>query len=170
MNFRIYVYHANECNPMKCTAKKLEKFGLVSLKKRIKEIPPRSILLNPYAKEVLSPEDVRYLKRGIVAFDCSWNKVHKARFKLGRFIHRRLPFLVPANPTNFGHPRELSTAEALSASLYILGYKEVASELMSKFKWGITFLTMNEELLEEYSRSTKEEIEKIDMEMERIKS
>jgi len=163
---RLYVYHSNECNPKRCTARKLEKFHLVSIKLRPEEIPPRSILLNPYAKDVLSPEDEKYLYRGIVAFDCSWKRVNKGRFKLGRFVHRRLPFLVPANPTNFGHPRELSTAEALSAALYILGQKELARELMSKFKWGEVFIRMNEELLEEYSRSSREEIEKIDLEME----
>ncbi|MBC7114716.1 MAG: pre-rRNA-processing protein [Archaeoglobi archaeon] len=166
MTLRIYVYHAEECNPKKCTALKLEKFGLVRVKKRVEEIPPRTILLNPYAKELLAPEDAKYLKRGIAAFDCSWNRVNKGRFRLGSFIHRRLPFLVPANPTNFGHPRELSTAEALSAALYILGERELARELMRKFKWGEVFLEMNRELLEDYSMSSREEIEKIDYEME----
>jgi len=166
LSMRIYVYHASECNPRRCTALKLEKFGLVRIKRRVEELPARSILLNPYARDVLSPEDAKYLERGIVAFDCSWNRVNKGRFKLGKFIHRRLPFLVPANPTNFGHPRELSTAEALSAALYILGERELAEELMSKFKWGSVFLEMNRELLEDYGRSSRDDIEKIDLEME----
>jgi pre-rRNA-processing protein TSR3 len=68
-------------------------------------------------------------------------------------IGRRLPLLLAANPINYSRVGMLSTAEALSSSLYILGFKEMASLLMNKFKWGHTFLELNSDLLEDYANA-----------------
>jgi pre-rRNA-processing protein TSR3 len=56
-----------------------------------------------------------------------------------------------ANPVNYGRPYELTTAEALAAALYVLGEPEHARELLSKFKWGSTFLNLNAAPLNEYA-------------------
>ncbi len=73
-----------------------------------------------------------------------------------------LPFLVAANPTNYGKPCKLSTAEAIAATFYIVGLKDNAVEIMSQFKWGPHFLELNRELLEEYSSAkTSAEVVKI---------
>jgi pre-rRNA-processing protein TSR3 len=59
--------------------------------------------------------------------------------------------MLAANPTNFGKPQRLSSAEALAASLYIIGEREQAQMLMSKFKWGPVFLDINKDRLQEYA-------------------
>jgi pre-rRNA-processing protein TSR3 len=56
-----------------------------------------------------------------------------------------------ANPVNFGKPCMLSSVEALAASLYILGERERAAELLSKVNWGIRFLEVNREPLDLYA-------------------
>ena len=45
----------------------------------------------------------------------------------------------------------MSSAEALAASLYILGEKAHAAEVMGLFKWGPVFLDINRERLEAYA-------------------
>jgi Uncharacterized conserved protein len=73
-------------------------------------------------------------------------------FKTAKY-HRSLPYLVAANPTNYGRPCILSTAEAIAATFYIVGFKNIAVEIMSQFKWGPHFLKLNHELLEAYSHA-----------------
>jgi len=41
----------------------------------------------------------------------------------------------------------------LAAALYIAGFSEQAKELLSKFKWGSQFITLNKELLEGYAQA-----------------
>jgi pre-rRNA-processing protein TSR3 len=58
---------------------------------------------------------------------------------------------------NYGKPFLLSSAEAFSAALIILGQREQAEELMGKYKWGKTFLDLNREPLEEYEKANNSE-------------
>jgi len=68
-----------------------------------------------------------------------------------------LPPLFAGNPVNYSKLNKLTTAEALSGSLFILGFKEQALELLNKFKWGHTFYELNENLLNDYSNAENEE-------------
>ena len=52
---------------------------------------------------------------------------------------------------NFGKPMQLTTVEAFAGALMILGEKEHAERVLTKFTWGETFLELNEEPLERYS-------------------
>lgn len=147
---KLYVLVAEECDPEKCTANKLVRFGLVKPIRRIKEVPRGCIVLNPLADDCLSIKDREVAsQRGVLAVDCSWKSVQEFfnNVKI-RGLHRKLPKLIAVNPINFGNPYILSTVEALAASLYILGFKDQAEELLSIFKWGHHFLKVNEKLLE----------------------
>lgn len=72
-------------------------------------------------------------------------------------IHRRLPTVLAANPVNYGHAAKLTSAEALAAALYILGFKEEAERLLKPFKWGPVFIALNKQPLEEYCTAENEE-------------
>ena len=65
--------------------------------------------------------------------------------------HRSLPFLVAANPVNYGKPFRLTTAEALAGALTILGDRDRAAELLSKVGRNKTFLELNDEPLTRYA-------------------
>jgi pre-rRNA-processing protein TSR3 len=127
-------------------------------------LPVGGIILDPFAEKAMSPEDRETVdENGIIALDCSWKKINRSSvmFK-GRKNHRSLPFLVAANPTNYGKPCILSTAEAIAATFYIVGLKNNAIQIMSQFKWGPHFLELNRELLEAYSHAeTSVEVVKI---------
>ncbi len=143
----LVIYHANQCDPRKCSGKKLARFDLVRLTHHISQLRPY-IVLSPFSEKALSPEDKG--ARGLAALDCSWAHAEEvfARFKLQE---RALPFLVAANPVNWGKPFKLSTVEALAAGLVILGEKNQAELILSKFNWGHVFLELNREPLSEYA-------------------
>jgi pre-rRNA-processing protein TSR3 len=111
-------------------------------------------VLNPFSEVAFSPADRRRIEDfGLVALDCSWEHAEKVLRKHVRGTSRCLPILVAGNPVNFGKPTKLSTVEALAAALYVTDFKEEATELLSVFKWGHTFLELNCERLESYSKA-----------------
>ncbi len=162
----LIVFHAEDCDPKKCTARRLEKYGKVKIVYKTNELPRNTILLDPFADKALSREDLKVAERnGIVALDCSWKNIEKIENLRSGLLSRSLPYLVAANPTYYGHPTKLSTVEALSAALFILGKEDEAADLLEGFKWGDSFLELNEEPLEAYSRAqTSSEIVEIQKE------
>ncbi|RLM56858.1 DUF367 family protein [Halobellus sp. Atlit-31R] len=143
----MHVRYEGDDDPDKCTARKLARFDLVALH-RTDRATPYGVVLNPHAERALSPADAD--AGPLVALDCSWESAGEARFSLPG-EHRALPYLVAANPVNFGRPMQLTTVEALAAGLVIFGRREQAEQLLSKFTWGHTFLELNAEPLRRYA-------------------
>ncbi len=121
--------------------------------KTMKQIPRGAVVLNPVSEIAFSPADREAIEKvGIVGLDCSWKQAEDI-FASSRFgAQRALPYLLAANPINTYKPIKLSTAEALAAALYIAGYKTEAEDIMSVFKWGPSFITLNQELLDAYAK------------------
>jgi len=140
-------------DPKKCTAAKMVKFGLAQ---NIKKIGSKGLVLDPFAEKILLPKDASVI-HSIVGIDCSWNLANHAFSQKFNGIKRKLPPLLAGNPVNYSKLNKLTTAEALSGSLYILGFKEQSLELLNKFKWGHTFYELNQNLLNDYSQSTTED-------------
>ena len=92
------------------------------------------------------------MQHGIAAVDHSWKRSDDTSIKSGE-VGRCLPYLVAANPVNYGKPTRLSTAEALASALYILGFKKQAWGILSVFNWGHSFFELNYQALEAYART-----------------
>ncbi|HZH39271.1 MAG TPA: DUF367 family protein, partial [Bacillales bacterium] len=123
----------------------------------VRKIPYNSVVLDPFSDVALTQEDKQNMK-GICAIDCSW-KLAVDTIKIPKKLNvnnRRLPALLAGNPTNYAKLGVLSTSEAISAALYILGQKGHALEIMNKFKWGHTFIDLNYNVLEDYSNTTEQ--------------
>ena len=149
----VIVYDKNQCDPKKCTAKRMLKFGLAKEAKTLKNIPSGSIVLSPFAEKALSPADMKYAHNGLVVMDLTWTNIDEFP-RLSRTQDRALPYLLAANPINWGRPMELNSAEAVLASLVILGQKEQAESFMGRFNWAPEFMRLNEGLLEAYSEAS----------------
>lgn len=145
----LLVYMVGDDDPSKCSASKLIRFNML---KRVSRVPYRTILLDPYSSIPLLKSDSNDCS-SLTLVDCSWANAHRVFTRLKALKRRRLPLLLAANPINYARVAKLSSVEALAAACYILGCEHLAYELLSKFKWGCTFLTLNGELLDEYRRA-----------------
>nr|POF10915.1 ribosome biogenesis protein tsr3 like [Quercus suber] len=174
---QLAMWDFGQCDAKKCTGRKLSRFGL--LKESLwftfclyscfahanlhlsyvnwNELRVNNgfggIVLSPVGTQCVSREDHSLMKRkGLAVVDCSWARLSDVPFvKLRCAAPRLLPWLVAANPVNYGRPCQLSCVEALSAALIICGEEETANLLLGKFKWGHGFLSLNRKVLKAYS-------------------
>lgn len=147
----LHVRYEGDDDPDKCTARRLASFDHAELH-RSTRATPYGVVLNPFADRALSPADRAETDR-LVALDCSWETAEREAFDLNG-VHRSLPFLVAANPVNYGTPFQLNTVEAFAGALVILGEREHAASMLSNFRWGHTFLELNAEPLQRYAACT----------------
>jgi pre-rRNA-processing protein TSR3 len=154
---RLLVLDLEQDDPQKCTGKRMIRMGRAE-----RTLRPRGLSLNPTSLKIIEPEDTNRFSE-ITVIDSSWNKSDDMFFSKFRQHSRRLPLLLAGNPINYGKPYKLSSIEAAAAALFIMGEREQAIDLLSLVKWGHTFLELNLELLESYSKSQdlKEEERKI---------
>jgi pre-rRNA-processing protein TSR3 len=150
MKLQVLMFYQDD--PKKCTAAKMVKFGFAQ---SIKKISNKSLVLDPFSEHYLVPKD-KFSINTVVGIDCSWTLAEQAFSKKFNGIKRKLPPLLAGNPVNYAKFNKLTTAEALSATLFIIGFKQEALDLLDKFKWGHTFYELNKNLLEDYSKMDSE--------------
>ncbi|KAI9106003.1 hypothetical protein DFS34DRAFT_644806 [Phlyctochytrium arcticum] len=150
--FPLAMWDFDHCDPKRCSGRKLSRARIVkSLKVGTRF---NGLVLSPKGTQSVSPADRSIVEAGgLCVVDCSWARIEEVPFEKLRSPHERLlPYLVAANPVNYGKPYKLNCAEALAACCYITGFNEIGHYLLSKFKWGHTFWTLNEPLFDMYSK------------------
>ena len=154
MALGVFALEMGQDDPTKCTARKMINMDLAGGVSRKFHASDKVVVLNPFATRVLSPPDKG--AKAVLAVDCSWNQAEEVFFRKLGGKHRRLPILLAANPTNYARASMLSSLEAVAATMYVLGEVDEASSYLNIYKWGPTFLTLNQEPLEAYRRSRTE--------------
>ena len=158
-------------DPKKNTAVRLSRRGDIELHEKFNRLPRRGIILEPLCGKVLGPEDHSLLLEeggALVGLDCSWAQIEDSVEQVmnrTKLKGRMLPLLLAANPVNWGKPSKMTTAEALAASLYLIGREGQARQLLSAFRWGEQFFVLNKEPLEAY-RNAKSSAELVDLQFE----
>ncbi|CAK1604478.1 unnamed protein product [Parnassius mnemosyne] len=148
--FPICMWDLNHCDPKKCSGRKLLRHNLIKNLKLGQRF--QGLVLSPVGSQCVSPNDRDIIEKfGLAVIDCSWAKIDETPFGRMKSPHPRLlPFLVAANPINYGKPYQLSCVEALSAAMFITGHKQEAKYYLSKFSWGHSFLELNSDVLDIY--------------------
>ncbi|XP_004931986.1 18S rRNA aminocarboxypropyltransferase [Bombyx mori] len=152
--FSVSMWDLNHCDPKKCSGRKLLRHNLIKNLKLGHRF--QGLVLSPVGTQCVSPNDKNIIETfGLAVIDCSWAKIDETPFSRMKSPHPRLlPFLVAANPINYGKPYQLSCVEALAAAMFITGHKSEAKFYLSKFSWGHSFLELNSDALDLYAVCT----------------
>ena len=145
------MWDLGQCDRKRCTGARLVRQGDVR-ELRLGQ-PWPGVVLTPAGTHVVSSADSDLIaRRGLAVVDCSWARLGDVPFsKTKGAAPRLLPWLLAANPVNYGKPSRLSCAEALAAALHISGRPRAAAAVLARFKWGHAFFALNAELLAAYA-------------------
>ena len=155
--FKAAAWDLNHCDPKRCSGKRLMRLGLM------RELhvgqKHQGVVISPKAKTLLSPADRPILEQyGAAVVEASWKRIEEVPFaKIGGPTQRLLPYLIAANPTNYGRPWRLNCVEALAACFFICGHRDWAEEILSTFSYGQSFLDINEAVFKRYAACKDEE-------------
>ena len=149
---RVILWEFGQNDAKRDSGSKLVRMRLASAEKIGRSF--NGVVLSSEAKMVVSPADASLVQSfGVGAINCSWNRLEEIPFgQMGKTrCHRILPFLVAANPVNYGRPLKLNTAEAIAACLVIVGATADAQALLEPFPYGDEFLRLNADALQLYA-------------------
>ena len=113
----------------------------------------QGVVISPKAKTLVSAADREILEQyGAAVVEASWKRIEEVPWgKIGGPNGRLLPYLIAANPTNYGKPWRLNCVEALAACFSICRHSEWAEEILSTFSYGRAFLDINDAVLKRYA-------------------
>lgn len=157
--FRVAMWDVGQCDPKRCTGRKLSRFKMIETLRLGTRF--NGIILSPMGTQCVSPEDRDLIdEHGLAVIDCSWARLDDTPFsKMKGNNPRLLPFFIASNGVNYGKACQLSCAEALAAALLIVGHEDIAKQLLCKFKWGSSFFSVNSELISLYETcKTREQV------------
>jgi pre-rRNA-processing protein TSR3 len=156
-NPRIFTVELGQDDPSKCTSAKMRRFRLAR-QISIRQIPRAALVLNPMGPLYISrAERESAVQHGLVVVDCSWERADSTLTRKLKGEQRKLPLLLAGNPTNYSIAGKLSSVEAVGAALFIMGFEELSKSALSLYKWGQTFLSLNEAPLKDYSSAENQE-------------
>ena len=156
-SFKAAAWDLNHCDAKRCSGKRLIRLGLMR-ELHIGQKHP-GIVISPKGKILLSPADKPILEQyGAAVVEASWKRIEEVPFnRIGGPNPRLLPYLIAANPTNYGRPWRLNCVEALAACFFICGHQDWAEEILSTFSYGQAFLDINDTVLKRYAACKDEE-------------
>ncbi|KAJ9603542.1 ribosome biogenesis protein tsr3 [Cladophialophora chaetospira] len=155
--FKAACWDFGHCDSKRCSGKRLMHFGMM------RELPVGQkfpgVVISPNAKTTLSPADRDLLEQyGAAVVECSWVRLSEVPFsRIGGKCERLLPYLVAANPVNYGRPWRLNCVEALAACFVICGHEDWAEIALQHFSYGKPFLEINSQLFKRYAACQNEE-------------
>ncbi|RPA81226.1 DUF367-domain-containing protein [Ascobolus immersus RN42] len=155
--FKAAAWDLQHCDPKRCSGKKLIRLGLMRDLKMGQRF--QGVVVTPNGKIPVSPGDTALVEEfGAAVVECSWARIAEVNFsKCGGRCERLLPYLIAANPVNYGKPMKLNCVEALAACFAICNHLDWAAQILEPFSYGQEFLDINEGLFERYQKCTSSE-------------
>ncbi|PFH56988.1 hypothetical protein XA68_15667 [Ophiocordyceps unilateralis] len=127
-SFKAACWDLGHCDPKRCSGKRLMRLGLM----RELHLGQRhnGVVITPNAKQLVSPADADLLaQHGAAVVECSWARTDEVQWtKVGGKAERLLPYLVAANPVNYGKPWRLNCSRAFSLRNHVFEHQPYRSQ------------------------------------------